>query len=97
MPDPARLPVPNASQASLLRQFRNCAVFWILILVVYFVGIGVFLDFSNTPLATAMPLLLLMTGCVVIGAAWHAAATAALIMAETIERNRGGGTGGWST
>lgn len=95
MRDTARLPRSNDAQASLLRQFRNCAVFWVFILVAYFIAIGMFLEFSKTPLTAAMPLLLLMTGCIVIGAAWHAAATAALILAEKIERNPDRRTDGW--
>jgi len=42
--------------------------------VAYFVGVGAFLDATHTPTASAVPIFLLLFGCIVIGAVWHAAA-----------------------
>jgi len=64
----------NERRAAELRRFRNFALFWIIILVAYFVGADILLEFMGSKLESASPVLLLLMGCIVIAAVWHAAA-----------------------
>jgi hypothetical protein len=64
----------NERRAAELRRFRNYALFWIIILVAYFIGADIVLEFMGSTLESASPVLLLLLGCIVIASVWHAAA-----------------------
>jgi hypothetical protein len=76
---------PNDPRAKVLQRFRNFAIFWIAILVAYFVGADAFLGATGTPTGSALPILLLLFGCVIIGAVWHAAAIVAMTAARQLD------------
>ncbi|MDE2465844.1 MAG: hypothetical protein KGO02_19330 [Alphaproteobacteria bacterium] len=71
---------PNDPRAGILHRFRNYALFWIAILVAYFLGSGALLKASNAPIESAVPVLLLLFGCILIGSVWHAAAVVSMGM-----------------
>jgi hypothetical protein len=77
---------PNDPRVIVLRRFRNLAIFWIGILVAYFVGVGAFLDATHTPAASALPIFMLLFGCIVIGSVWHAAAIIALTASNLLDK-----------
>jgi len=62
------------SRAVELRRFRNYALFWIAILVLYFVGADFLIGQTKTDPAWAAPVLMLLMGCILLAAIWHAAA-----------------------
>jgi hypothetical protein len=77
---------PNDPRVRVLRRFRNFAIFWIAILIAYFVGVGAFLDATRTPIASALPVFLLLFGCVLIGSVWHAAAIITMTATNLFDR-----------
>jgi hypothetical protein len=78
---------PNDPRVKLLRRFRGFALFWICILVAYFVGLEYFIEKSKTSVVSTFPVFLLLTGCILIAAVWHAAAIVAMTVTGLFERN----------
>lgn len=58
----------------MLRRFRSFALFWIGILVFYFVGAGVVFEKTSMPTSNAIPVFVLLLGCILLASLWHAAA-----------------------
>jgi hypothetical protein len=77
----------NDPRLRILRRFRNFAIFWIIVLVTYFVGVGLYLNATGTPIANATPILILLFGCILIAAVWHAAAVVTMSTAGFLDRN----------
>jgi hypothetical protein len=65
-------------RAAELRRFRNFALFWIMILVLYFIGADIVVEQTETDLASVAPALLLLMGCILLAAIWHAAAVVSM-------------------
>jgi hypothetical protein len=70
-----------------LRRFRGFALFWIIILVTYFLGLGYFVEKSRMSAVATFPIFLLLAGCIVIAAVWHAAAIVAMTVTGVFENS----------
>ena len=76
---PEMLSPKDKLRADVLRRFRNFAIFWIAILVIYFVGADAVVTFFGVSISTVLPTLVLLAGVIIIASIWHAAAIGHMI------------------
>jgi hypothetical protein len=67
-------------------RFRAFALFWLGILVLYFVSLWVFVEETKTPPVSAIPIFVLLCGCIIIAAVWHAAAIVVMDMQAMLDK-----------
>jgi hypothetical protein len=73
-------------RVALLSRFRNFAIFWIAILILYFVSLWVFVEETKTSVLVAIPIFVLLCGCTLIGAIWHAGVIIVMSLRGMLDR-----------
>jgi len=78
---------PNDPRGKVLRRFRGFALFWIAILVFYFVGAGFVFEKTSMATSNAIPVFVLLLGCILLASIWHAAAVIVMSLNGTMDRH----------
>lgn len=69
---------PDDLRAIEFLKFRNYALLWIVVFIVFYLGAHFIPGYIGSTLASSSPDLLLISVCVLLAAIWHAAAIIAL-------------------
>lgn len=78
---------PDDLRVVVFLQFRNYALLWIVVFIVFYWGAHFIPGYVGLTLASSSPDLLLISVCILLAAIWHAAAVITLNCKKALEHD----------